>query len=273
MLGVSGRAFTLIELIPVLALLVIITSITVPRMSGSVRGRALDSESRRMLALMHEAQSRAVSEGMPMMLWIDGANGEYGVEAETSGRTGDPNAEELTLDGTLKMAALNTSTRAQTTRHMPAIKLTDGTVDEGSFQNRAVGGWGWFWPLAGRGCPIARVMKLLTAPTKKRHARRGASAGFTLAEVLAALMFLARDSNGGGSAAHREPGGGSGRTQERGGARGRTGFEREHRHDELDGQPERRYSDGKASWISAGRCRARFVAESTAPRPGRKWSC
>ena len=40
-------------------------------------------------------------------------------------------------------------------------------------------------------CPIARVMRLLTAPTKKRHARCGASAGFTLAEVLAALMFLA----------------------------------------------------------------------------------
>jgi type II secretory pathway pseudopilin PulG len=34
-------------------------------------------------------------------------------------------------------------------------------------------------------------MRLLTAPTKKRQARCGASAGFTLAEVLAALMFLA----------------------------------------------------------------------------------
>jgi type II secretion system protein H len=130
----SGRAFTLIELILVLALLVIITSIAVPRMSGFIRGRALDSESRRMLALTHEAQSRAVSEGMPMMLWIDGANGEYGVEAETSGRNGDPNAEELTLDGTLKMSALNTGTGAQTTfKSLPAIKfLPDGTVDEGS---------------------------------------------------------------------------------------------------------------------------------------------
>src|ERR1700733_9009315 len=129
-----GRAFTLIELILVLALLVIITSIAVPRMSGFIRGRGLDSESRRMLALTHEAQSRAVSEGMPMMLWIDGANGEYGVEAETSGRNGDAKAEELTLDGTLKMAALNTGTRAQTTfKSMPAIKfLPDGTVDEGS---------------------------------------------------------------------------------------------------------------------------------------------
>src|SRR5271170_18854 len=60
------RAFTLIELIFVLALLVIITSIAVPRMSGFIRGRALDSESRQLMALMHEAQSRAASEGMPM---------------------------------------------------------------------------------------------------------------------------------------------------------------------------------------------------------------
>ena len=71
------RAFTLIELIMVLALLVIITSIAVPTMSRFVRGRALDSEARRMFALMHAAQSRAVSEGMPMMLWIDVDNGFY----------------------------------------------------------------------------------------------------------------------------------------------------------------------------------------------------
>jgi type IV fimbrial biogenesis protein FimT len=67
------RAFTLIELILVLALLVIITSIAVPTMSRFIRGRALDSESERLMALTHVAQSRAVSEGMPVMLWINAA--------------------------------------------------------------------------------------------------------------------------------------------------------------------------------------------------------
>ena len=55
------RAFTLIELILVLALLVIITSIAAPGMARFIRGRALDSEARRIFSLMHAAQSRAVS--------------------------------------------------------------------------------------------------------------------------------------------------------------------------------------------------------------------
>jgi type II secretion system protein H len=134
--GIRRRAFTLIELIFVLALLVIITSIAVPRMSGFIRGRALDSESRQLIALMHAAQSRAVSEGMPMMLWIDASAGQYGLVAEASGKDGDAKAETLTLDGTLKIAALNTGAGAATTfGNRPAIRfLADGTVDEGSPQ-------------------------------------------------------------------------------------------------------------------------------------------
>ena len=129
-------AFTLIELIFVLALLVIITSIAVPSMSRFIRGRALDSESVRIIALMHAAQSRAVSEGMPMMFWINAPQGQYGVTAETSGPTGDSRAENLTLDGTLTIAVMNTGLGKQTTfKDLPAIRfLADGTVDENSPQ-------------------------------------------------------------------------------------------------------------------------------------------
>lgn len=130
------RAFTLIELILVLALLVIITSIAVPRMSGFIRGRALDSESRRLMSLMHAAQSRAVSEGAPMMLWVDEKAGSYGLAAETSGQNGDAKAEDLSLDSTLQIAVLNLGTGEQTTfKNLPAIKfLPDGMVDENSPQ-------------------------------------------------------------------------------------------------------------------------------------------
>jgi len=129
-------AFTLIELILVLALLVIITSIAVPAMSRFIRGRALDSEARRMSALMHAGQSRAVSEGMPMMLWVDEKAGAYGLEAETSGQNGDAKAENLTVDSTLQISVLNLGTGAQTTfKNLPAIRfLADGTVDEDSPQ-------------------------------------------------------------------------------------------------------------------------------------------
>src|SRR5580704_87306 len=90
-----ASGFTLIELILVLALLVVITSIAAPAMSRFIRGRALDSEARRMVALMHAAQSRAVSEGMPIMFWVDEKGGSYGFALETSGQNGDPKAENL----------------------------------------------------------------------------------------------------------------------------------------------------------------------------------
>jgi type II secretion system protein H len=130
------RAFTLIELMLVMALIVIAVSLVAPRMAGFIKGQALNSEARRLFALMHAAQSRAVSEGMPMMLWVDEKGGSYGEEAETSGQNGDPKAEELTVDSTLQISVLNGGTGTQTTfKNLPAIRfLPDGTVDEGSPQ-------------------------------------------------------------------------------------------------------------------------------------------
>jgi Tfp pilus assembly protein FimT len=132
----TRRAFTLIELILIMALLVIITSVALPTMSKFVRGRALDSEARRLMSLMHAAQSRAVSESMPMMLWIDEPNNAYGMEAETSGQNGDPKAEKLAVDSVLKIGVVSggAGTGGQSTfQNLPAIKfLPDGTVDETS---------------------------------------------------------------------------------------------------------------------------------------------
>lgn len=129
-------AFTLVELILVLALLVIATSLAAPALANFVRGRALDSEARRLAALMHAGQSRAVSEGAAMMLWIDEKSGRYGLEAETSGQNGDAKAENLTLDSTLAIAVQNVGAATPATfKNLPAIKfLADGTVDEDSPQ-------------------------------------------------------------------------------------------------------------------------------------------
>jgi len=130
----NTTGFTLVELILVLALLVIATSIAAPALSNFVRGRALDSEARRVLALMHAGQSRAVSEGLPMMLWVDSQAGRYGLEAETSGQNGDSRAENLEVDSTLQMTAGNGGIGTPVTfKNLPAIKfLADGSVDENS---------------------------------------------------------------------------------------------------------------------------------------------
>ena len=127
------RAFTLVELLLVLALLVIATSLAAPALSNFVRGRALDSEARRLAALMHAGQSRAVSEGAAMVLWIDEKSGNYGLEAETSGQNGDAKAENLTVDATLQIAVVNAGMTPVTFQNLPAIRFSmDGTVDENS---------------------------------------------------------------------------------------------------------------------------------------------
>ena len=130
--GASG--FTLIELILILALLVIITSLAAPAMSNFVRGQALDSEARRLYALLHGAQSRAVSEGMPMVVWGDEKSDSYGMEEETPGKNGDPKAETLAVDSTVQIAVVSSGSSAPTTfNNLPAIRfLPDGTVDENS---------------------------------------------------------------------------------------------------------------------------------------------
>lgn len=133
-------AFTLVELILVLALMVVAVSMLVPRMSGFVRGQALNAEARRLVALTHAGQGRAVSEGMPMMLWIDEKQGAYGLEAETPPQTGDPKAEKLTLHESLQIAVEQTGSATMTTFHnLPAIRfLADGSIDENSPQKLRV---------------------------------------------------------------------------------------------------------------------------------------
>jgi type II secretion system protein H len=129
-------AFTLVELILVMALLVVAISLAAPALSNFVRGRALDSEARRLAALMHAGQSRAVSEGMPMVLWLDEKQGAYGLQAETTGQNGGPKAENLNVDSTLVMAVLNVgATTPVKFNNLPAVRfLPDGAVDENSPQ-------------------------------------------------------------------------------------------------------------------------------------------
>ncbi len=133
---VCRRAFTLIELVMVMALLVVAVCLVAPRMSDFIRGRALDSEARRLMALTHAGQARAVSEGMPMVLWMDEKQGSYGLEQETPPKGGDPKAEQLTMSDSVHVAPVTSGSLGLTTfRNLPAIRfLPDGTIDENSPQ-------------------------------------------------------------------------------------------------------------------------------------------
>jgi prepilin-type N-terminal cleavage/methylation domain-containing protein len=94
----SRRAFTLIELILVMAILTVAVSMTAPTLSRFFRGQTLDSEARQLLALTRHGQSRAISEGLPMDLWIDAEQGKLGLEAEHSYEMDDPKETHLDLD-------------------------------------------------------------------------------------------------------------------------------------------------------------------------------
>jgi type II secretion system protein H len=97
------RAFTLVELIVVMVLLLIVASMVAPRMSSFFRGRALSSEARRMLSLINHAQSRAVSEGVPVLLWIDANRSTYGLDVQASHATGDDRPVTYTAEASLTL--------------------------------------------------------------------------------------------------------------------------------------------------------------------------
>ena len=147
-------AFTLIELILVMAILTMAVAVTAPTLANFFRGRTLDLEARRLLALTHSGQNRAISEGIPMNLWINPDDGSVGLDAEPSFEKEDPRAVEFKLDGGLHIEVGKaevvpsakttlvpgqlTSTASVTPAHLthpglPTIRfLPDGTVSDTS---------------------------------------------------------------------------------------------------------------------------------------------
>jgi type II secretion system protein H len=144
--------FTLIELILVMSILTIAISITAPALANFFRGRSLDSEARRLLALVKQGQSRAVSEGIPMLFWVDANHGTFGLEAEPSYEDVDTKAVEFNLDPGMQVeltgatpgtaapmvtgVPLQTDTPSSSAHaNLPKIRfLPDGSVSDAAMQ-------------------------------------------------------------------------------------------------------------------------------------------
>ena len=131
-------AFTLIELILVLALLAMVTSLAAPSLSRFFRARALDSEARQLLSLTHAGRSRAVADGFPMLLWVDSQRRVYGLQEEGTAQNSntqdaDPKAEEFAFGDDVQIEAMNASPISVNGQSVPAIRfLPDGEADESS---------------------------------------------------------------------------------------------------------------------------------------------
>jgi type II secretion system protein H len=136
----ASSGFTLIELILVMALLVVAVSFITPNLSGFFRGRMMQSEARQIIALTHNGQSRAVSGGVPVILWFDADQNQYGVEEQPGYNDKDPKAEEFKVNENLKIEIPSDDTIAQpeadsTNPHMQLPHITfmpDGTIADGS---------------------------------------------------------------------------------------------------------------------------------------------
>src|SRR4051812_35389314 len=140
----TAAAFTLIELIFVLALLAITAAFVAASMGSFFRGRALNFEARRMLSLTHYGQSRAVAEGVPVILWINATQSTYGLSVQSSfnDTEGDDRAVTYTTEPGLTLetpTGVVTTTSEQDdeklglTEGLAAIRfLPDGFFDESS---------------------------------------------------------------------------------------------------------------------------------------------
>jgi prepilin-type N-terminal cleavage/methylation domain-containing protein len=134
----SKFAFTMMELILVMAILTIAVSLTAPALANFFRGRSLDSEARRLLAMTRLGQSRAASEGIPMELWFDVNRNAFGLEAEPSYEATDGKAEQFTLDADMQMEVFtgtNSATLAPALAN-PTAAMLNATTSSGQSLSR-----------------------------------------------------------------------------------------------------------------------------------------
>lgn len=112
-----------------MALLAIVLAISAPTLSRFFHSRSLDSEAKRFLALTRLAQSRAISEGVPMVLWLETEQRRYGLNADRSFVDDDPRAEQFQVDDTLQVEVLRyaASAAAVQTNRFQNERLDTGT--------------------------------------------------------------------------------------------------------------------------------------------------
>jgi len=125
-----------------MALLTIVMAFTSPSLARFFRGRSLDSEASRFLGLTRHGQSRAVSEGVPMILWLDQEQGTYGLKAERTYTEEDEKAIEFELAKDLALEVHLPSTglesipwkiTTEVAGNRPAIRFTpEGSISDNS---------------------------------------------------------------------------------------------------------------------------------------------
>lgn len=121
-------AFTLIELVLVMALLATIMAISAPSLSRSFHGRNLEQQATQLLAATEYARAEAISQGVPMNVWIDAPSGMFGVQAK-DGYEGEVSREKTwALPPEVRFDTVS-ATNDQSGHSLVATFQPEGTLD------------------------------------------------------------------------------------------------------------------------------------------------
>jgi type II secretion system protein H len=127
-------AFTLIELVLVLAILAMMVALVAPALAKSSRSRMLEQEALRLVALTEYARDEAVSHGVAMAVYVDAQSGAYGMEPATAS-SGIEVRKDFTLPTDLRFETLASASPKQGR----AITFTpEGTPDVASIERVSI---------------------------------------------------------------------------------------------------------------------------------------
>jgi type II secretion system protein H len=107
----SASGFTLVELIVVMAVLAVVLALSAPSLARSMRQRNLDAEAVRFLAATEYGRDEAVSQGVPMTLWIDEKAQRFGVEPKSGFLGDETRSREFTLHPDVQIELEKTVTK------------------------------------------------------------------------------------------------------------------------------------------------------------------
>ena len=127
----EAPAFTLIELVVVMAVLTVLLALAAPSLTSSFRGHDLDQAGTQLLALTEYARDEAISQGVPMDVWIDAGTGRYGVDVKTGYPGDSTRAKQYTLGPDLHFDS--TASAAPAGNLLNAAEFApDGSLDPSS---------------------------------------------------------------------------------------------------------------------------------------------
>ena len=151
----SAAGFTLVELIIVMALLAIVMAIAAPSLSRSMRQRNLDGEAARLLAATEYARDEAISQGVPMTVWIDPEGRRFGIEPKEGFLGNETRIREFSVDPDIGFEIANGVTKRGIVEAMefapdgtPALTNVESVVLKDRFNSvltiaQTTDGWGY----------------------------------------------------------------------------------------------------------------------------------